>query len=514
MNNWRATLRRVEEGAGQLLEAHDEGKDLTAFEGYADDPIGFAEEVLGVELWEKQEEILRAVRDGPKVLVHGANAVGKDFAGAVAALWFVYARRGLVLVTAAVERQVVGIFMHRELGRLWRRTPDLPGQLQRSSLRIPGFEKVGVEAFTSTSASRITGWHAPRMLAILTEAQGLDDFAWEGMDANVAGAGEGAKRLALGNPVEISGQFRIRAEAESWRTIGISAREHPNVREGDAVIPGGPDPAFEQDMAETWGRDSPMFVARVLGEFPEEEIRGLFKRRWLEAAASEEQWREVGTGHHDAEPVVAVDVARHGVDETVAAIGRGDCVTRLTLGPAGADTTVTARWLEALCTAELGMRPRPSDPELAKEYAHVGPEGTPEPARRAWGRLRIDAVGIGAGVADIMRDHGWRVEDFKGGAKAVDSDRFRNRRTEAYWSVRDRLERGEVAMVQDQDLWRELLAVRWSPDAQGRAALERKQDLASRVGRSPDRADAVAMLLAPRPAEAKARPRAKVWGIR
>ncbi|MGH7559142.1 MAG: hypothetical protein ACREMD_15455, partial [Gemmatimonadota bacterium] len=50
-----------------------------------------------------------------------------------------------------------------------------------------------------------------------------------------------------------------------------------------------------------------------------------------------------------------------------------------------------------------------------------------------------------------------------------------------------------VGIPQDEDLWTELLAVTWSPDAAGRVALPPKDTLRDQLGRSPDTADALSM---------------------
>ena len=47
---------------------------------------------------------------------------------------------------------------------------------------------------------------------------------------------------------------------------------------------------------------------------------------------------------------------------------------------------------------------------------------------------------------------------------------------------------------QDEDLWAELLALTWSPDGTGRVPVTQKDELRTRLGRSPDLADAVSIL--------------------
>jgi hypothetical protein len=43
-------------------------------------------------------------------------------------------------------------------------------------------------------------------------------------------------------------------------------------------------------MAKEYGEDSPVYRARVSGEFPDEDMEGLVRRSWLERAG--ERWAE------------------------------------------------------------------------------------------------------------------------------------------------------------------------------------------------------------------------------
>ena len=54
-------------------------------------PVDFAREVLGVRLWEKQEEVLTALTQNRRVAVKAGNGLGKGFCAAVAVLWFLHA---------------------------------------------------------------------------------------------------------------------------------------------------------------------------------------------------------------------------------------------------------------------------------------------------------------------------------------------------------------------------------------------------------------------------------------
>lgn len=238
------TIARLREQVGDLVSAHRSARDLRAFRRYADDPIGFVRRVLKGEPWARQEAIAALVRDHPLVAVRSCNSAGKDWIAAALSLWWVYARQGLVLLTGPTQRQVVEILMQGEVRRAFARAEDLPGELYQSALRVPGAAHAGILAFTSSEASRMTGHHAPRVLAILTEAQACEDFAYEGLLA--CATGDGDRVLAVGNPLAPTGRFyAVQRPGTGWVSLRIAADEHPNVVHDDPDrIPGGVTRAF------------------------------------------------------------------------------------------------------------------------------------------------------------------------------------------------------------------------------------------------------------------------------
>ncbi len=88
------------------------------------------------------------------------------------------------------------------------------------------------------------------------------------------------------------------------------------------------------------------------------------------------------------------------------------------------------------------------------------------------------------------------MSEYNGGAFTSDRHRFLNRRAASFWHLRTLLEERNIALPRDEGLFEELLAIRWFPTSDGRVQLERKQDMKNRLGRSPDKADAVCMAFA------------------
>src|ERR1700683_1423133 len=71
------------------------------------DPVLFATHVLGLDLWPKEVEILRSIKNHRRTAIKACHGVGKTFTLAVAALWWLARyREGIVLTTSSTQRQV------------------------------------------------------------------------------------------------------------------------------------------------------------------------------------------------------------------------------------------------------------------------------------------------------------------------------------------------------------------------------------------------------------------------
>jgi hypothetical protein len=116
--------------------------------------------------------------------------------------------------------------------------------------------------------------------------------------------------------------------------------------------------------------------------------------------------------------------------------------------------------------------------------------------------VHVDVIGIGASVVDSLDMHiSHRVVpvNFAAAAK-TDTDwsgtlQFANTRAASYWRFRDMLnpENGKrIQLPPDRQLKADLCAAKYKLTATG-IRIEAKEDIVKRLGRSPDRADAVVM---------------------
>ena len=225
--SYSTEVRRLREQVGELIASHEQARDISEFSKYASDPERFMRDVLKCEPWEKQITMAELVRDSRRTVCLSANGIGKDWTCARIALWWVFARRGLVILTGPTERQVKFILM-REVRRAFTCAPELPGDLYSLELRVGDSGECGILAFTSDNADRMTGFHHPRLLICITEGQGVDDAAYEA--AAACATGPENRLFVYGNPMRPTGSFYRIAHSDNWSRLRIPAYEHPQVQ--------------------------------------------------------------------------------------------------------------------------------------------------------------------------------------------------------------------------------------------------------------------------------------------
>jgi hypothetical protein len=438
----------------------------------AGDPVAWVQERLGETLWSRQRDIARAVRDHQRVAVMSANSTGKSHGAARIAAWWIDQHpvgEAFVLTTAPTQRQTEVI--------LWgaiRRAHDagkLRGEIGRSPQWRIGDELVAIgwksadAANADEAAAAFQGIHARYLLVVIDEAAGVAPWLWEAVESMAI---SGSSRvLALGNPTDPGSHFaKVCAPGSGWHTLSVSAFDCPAFTGEDVpaeIAEQLANPGSVERMRRTWGEDSARYVARVLGEFPDDAEDALIARAWIREA----QARDLSAGEGSVPGVLGVDVARSGGDETVAYVNRGG-VARRVHAARGHDLMRTAGVVRRLqrdeCPGALAV---------------------------------VDATGLGFGVVDSLNEQGARVRAFVGAEQARRPDRFVNRRAEVFWDLREALRGGLLDIdPADEELAAQLGELRFFEDSRGRVQIESKQNMARRGVSSPDRADALALTVA------------------
>lgn len=427
---------------------------------YRREPVAFAREVLRFDPWSKQRRILESVRDHPRTAVRSAHGVGKTAVAARAVLWWLGVWPDSVVITTSATWNQVREQLWREVAIAFHAAGGfINGTLSDARLELgPGWFALGLSTDTP---ERFAGYHADRLLVVLDEASGVSEAVWEAAETLITTPS--SHLLAIGNPTRTSGAFyrAFTSERALYNLIDVSAFDSPAVT-GEPVAEQVRrrlvSPAWIESRRQAWGEASPLWQVRVLGEFPTHADDAVCSLVDVEAAVR----RNVEPG---GPVVVSCDVARFGSDETVIALRRGGRVR------------IVKRYVDRDLMQTVGEITR-----IAREAREFGPPV-----------VVVDDDGVGGGVTDRLRELGeLRVRPFNAAKTARQKDDYVRRRDEAWFTFARALP-GLDLPERDEQLVADLVAPTYKVDSSGRLVVEAKAETKRRLGRSPDRGDAVVM---------------------
>lgn len=390
-------------------------------EAYRVDPFLFCREVLGISThWEKQIEVMRAVAKHRKVSVRSGHDVGKSFVAADIALWFLQCYpESIVITTAPTWRQVEKVLWGEIRSHFFKSKVPLTGQPLETEIKIgPKWYAIG---FSSDAQDAFQGYHEKHILVIVDEASGVPDDTIDQIDSLLAN--EHARLLMIGNPVRSTGRFAESFSDPSFHKIHISCLESPNVKAGRTLFPSLVTKSWCDEKLEKWGKDSPFYQARVLGNIPKESDDTLIKLDWIENSIL--RWKKFE--QFGVRPVYkgvqyGIDVARKGRNKTVHIVRSGRRILEIRKFN-GYDTMQT-----------VGVAV-----ELIEKWA---PEN-----------VMVDDTGVGGGVTDRLVELGnENVIPVNNGENADDELHYVNKKSELAWRVREAFRMNELDIMDDEDL--------------------------------------------------------------
>lgn len=424
----------------------------------AKDPVYFLEEILGVEPWNKQKQIVESVRDNKNTCVASGHGVGKTFISAATALWFLFTHyQSRVITTAPTNRQVESI-LWAEIWNLFNnsRVP-LGGRLLKTSLNLE--EKWFALGLSTDDPDRFQGHHSKHMLLIMDEAPGVDPKIYEAAQGILTQAH--SKCLLIGNPTSSSGPFFDKFKNKHWNSFYISCYDSPAIEEPEKY-PALTTMEWILERKEEWGEHSPMFQARVLGQFPEEGEDTLIPLAWCERAVR----RGLDKKKEYSDKVyLGLDVARYGTNKTVLTAYQPDKVREI-------------RSIQNRSTMDAVNL-------VVQEAIKAGAKLT---------QVTVDDTGLGGGVTDRLRELGYPVLAINFSQKPTDPMHFRAIRDEIFWNLRELFRSDEITIPNNDRLLAQLSAIKYKVNPRnGRIEIETKDDMKKRGLDSPDEADSLAI---------------------
>ncbi len=466
--------------------------DILLLQAYSKDWNKFAKEILGVRLDRKQRLMLETIHNNKRTTVRSGNSRGKDYVAAVASLCFLFLNYpSKVINTAPTGRQVISIMMS-EIRNIHNNSKiPLGGIVLSDKIRFEDDPNWFLEGFKAADKDleSWTGFHSQNLMVVVTEASGIEDITFEAIERILPGGN--SKLLLVFNPNRLSGEAYKSVRDPQYSKIKLNCLDAPNVRAKKILIPGQVDWDWVNDHVNKqgwttqidkeevdktkydfkwegqWYRPADPFRIAVLGEFPEEAEGKLIYLSWLET--SHDRWKALkGKGEGDLK--LGVDVAGMGRDRTVFVYRRGNVVERI------------AAFVKSDHMATVGKIK--NDLTNTNDCAY------------------IDTIGEGAGVYDRCRELNMNVRSakFSEGAKGRKDKTgvrtFVNMRAYDYWALRDALDpnlEGELALPPDDELDQELTEINWNVQSSGDIIIAPKDKIKERLGKSPDKADAIAL---------------------
>lgn len=327
------------------------------------------------------------------------------------------------------------------------------------------------------------GIHRRYVLAILDEACGIPEEIWTGVEAITTN--NGCRILAIGNPddrnTEFGNVFLKDQSKQDWNRVSVPASSTPNFTGEEVpsllneVLVSKP---WCEERLRAWGKDDPRYISKVEARFPEQSQSSLFPPALIAAAMEDVPPQPIG-------PVVrlGVDVARFGGDLNVV-ISHAGVTARIEDTWSGTDTVSSAH--RVLKIAE-DLRDR---------------------LKASWVEIRVDAVGLGAGVVDtlnarsvLLTDPWFSVYELHGSASPpvdVGGSVHGYGNARAYWfdQLRQQMRNGGVR-IEEHEQVKEDLGMVFYEFRTGRLFIISKEQMRKDHGKSPDYADALAYATAP-----------------
>ncbi|MFR8620208.1 MAG: DEAD/DEAH box helicase family protein [Romboutsia timonensis] len=442
---------------------------LTLLDDYWDNPVWFAEDMLGFKADKWQQDVLMALAKHPKVSIRSGQGVGKTGLESIALTWYLLTRPFPKVIATAPTKQQLYDVLWAEVAK-WLVGSHVEKFLEwtKTKIYMKGYsERWWATAKTATRPENMQGFHEDYMLFVVDEASGVADPIMEAILGTLSGAEN--KLLMCGNPTRTSGTFydSHNRDRDLYKTFKVSSMDSPRTSKENIEM-----------LRRKYHEGSDPWRVRVLGEFPKGESDSLISLELVEHATT----RQIDISS-DYTLHLGTDIARYGDDETIIAPRIGGKVFDL-------QTYSKQSTMET-----VGCILRTAD-KFKALYPQVNRV-----------KIKNDDDGLGAGVTDrlkeVVREQrlGYEIIPIQNGSNAIEKDKYYNKASEMWDVIREELDanfsnflQGNEPSIQlpcDDKLIKQLSNRKYSVDSKGKIQIESKKEMKKRIGESPDRADAV-----------------------
>lgn len=458
---------------------------------YQTDFQAWKADVLGFRTYEKMQAIGDTCLFGDKkrTMVKSANGTAKSFEVSLMVAWSasVFDPGETVSIISAPSvpqlEKVIFKYLKSHYNRALDRNIKLPGRIDESlgwvydSPAGKGWLAFGRKPPEQDAVSVFQGVRSEfgRTNVFFDEAGGMSRQMYTAAEAVLTGAD--ALFVGIGNPDNTGTEFQRAYTdpklAAEYNLFTISAYDLPTLT-GERVYPNTPEgDEMEAKMLASltqrewvdhkkriWGENDARYLSKVLGEFPPDSGSVFFGQNVINLAHQTEIEPD------GIRPVLGVDIARYGQDESVIYQNRGGNI-RLVETWGKADTVATSQRIH----------------DTAQRLGAI--------------EVRVDASGIGGAVFDMLE----RLPEFSnktylligidGGTSSPDSSRWANTRAYNHDFLRTQMVDGNIDLdFEDEELKDQLLGVTYKFNSRGAIQITPKDEMKTVMDGSPDRLDA------------------------
>jgi hypothetical protein len=448
-------------------------------------------DVLGLRTYKKMQEITDTALFGavPRTMIKSANGTAKSFEVSAMIAWAASVfppGETISIVSAPSVAQIEKV--------IWAYLKSFYGMAAAKSNKLPGWINESLEWNWEGPAGKVFlayGRKPPEQDAVsvfqgvrsqfgrtfvwFDEAGGMSKGMYTAAEAVLTGTD--ARFTGIGNPDNSGTEFEavFRTLQAEYNLFTISAfdlpsltgeRVYPKTIEGDEMearmLKALTSRKWVEHKQRIWGEGDARYKAKVLGEFPGDSDNAFFGQAAYDKAADTDIPED-----RSIPPILGVDVARYGQDESVIYVNRGGRV-RLNEAWGKTDLVETAR-------------------KVHQTANRIGA-----------GEVRIDASGVGGGVYDMLErlpefeDKVYLLIAIDGGFRSPDIAQWANVRAYNHDHLRKQMMSGDIDLdFEDKELREQLLGVTYRFSPRGGVQITPKDEMKTVMDGSPDRLDAV-----------------------
>ena len=415
--------------------------------------VFFVRRVLGAKPTKQQMKVLIAIDEGKKkIAIKSGHGSGKSALMSWIILWAVlFFEDCKVPMTAPSAPQLTEILIPEV--RKWKNA--LPEYLSKN-IEILSEKVVNSEndSFAIARTARkenpdaLQGFHATNIFFLIDEASGVPREVYEVVEGALTS--DNAFAMMTGNPTRTEGYFYDSFHKNSWQWTRFTFNTEESENVSKKAI---------EDYKRKYGTDSDVYRVRVLGEFPRSSSNSVFTVHEIEEAIKRSKEELDDYGHE----VWALDVADEGDDSSVLVKRKGKHFH-------------TIRKFRNFNGEQLKAM-------LLMEYrsAKVKPK-----------YIFVDAVGVGAMLPHACNNIGLdMVIGVKASYNAMEKGIYYRKRAEWFFKLKDILP--DAKIPDDDEMIGDLSAITFTYTSDQLLAITQKKEIKSKLGRSPDIADAMAM---------------------